>query len=86
MSPEQGTALIAAITALVIAVGGVLAQLRQTHALLNGRMTQLIAETKLASQKTGELDGRDLEVARAEAARAVAAQSASPTGQSTPNT
>jgi len=67
VSPEQFTAIIVAITGLVTALGAIFVQLRQTHNLINSRMTQLVAETKLAAQKDGELAGRDQERARAEA-------------------
>lgn len=59
MSAEQATALIVAVTGLVAAVGAVYAQLRQTHALMNSRMTELLSRTEEASAKLGELRGRD---------------------------
>lgn len=59
MSPEQATALIVALTGLVAAMGVILVQLRQTHQLINSRMTELVETTKLAAQKSGELAGRD---------------------------
>jgi hypothetical protein len=59
MTPEQFTALIVALTGLIAAVGAVWAQLRQTHKLMNGRMTELLDATKLSGQATGELLGRD---------------------------
>ena len=68
MTPEQATALIIALTGLVGALGAVFVQLRQTHRLINSRMTQLIDTTKLAAQKSSELAGRDFDKnARAEA-------------------
>ena len=59
MTPEQFTALIVALTGLIAAVGAVWAQLRQTHKLMDGRMTELLDTTKLSGQATGELLGRD---------------------------
>ena len=85
MSAEQATALIVAATGMIVAVTACFAQLRQTHALLDGRMTALLEQTKLASQKTGELDGRDLEAARSAAVPIVAEQIAQPTQRLPPN-
>ncbi len=59
MTPEQAAALIVAITGLVGALGAVFVQLRQTHSLINSRMTELVETTKLAAQARGELAGRD---------------------------
>jgi len=64
LSVEGLTALIIAVTGLVGALGAVFVQLRQTHSLINSRMTELIETTKLASGKAGELAGRDQERAR----------------------
>lgn len=79
MTPEQATALIVAVTGLVGALGVVFAQLRQTHKLINSRMTELIETTKLASLKTGELEGRDQERARSLASASVVERTAPPT-------
>lgn len=59
MTPEQATGLIIAVTGLVGAITAVFVQLRQTHQLINSRMTELVETTKLAAQKSGELAGRD---------------------------
>ncbi len=59
MTPEQLVAVIGAITALVAALGAVFVQLRQTHALINSRMTELLETTKMAAQAKGELAGRE---------------------------
>lgn len=59
MTPEQWTALVGAITALVVAVGAVLVQLRGLRNDLNGRVSQMIDSTALAHRKQGELEGRD---------------------------
>lgn len=64
MSAEQATALIVAITGLVGALGAVWAQLRQTHGLINSRMTELIDTTKLAAQLGGQQEGIERERAR----------------------
>ncbi len=61
MSPEQFTALIVALTGLVTALSAIFVQLRQTHGLINSRMTQLLAETKLAARLGGQSEGRDQE-------------------------
>lgn len=79
MSPEQFTALIVAVTGLIAAVGVVLAQVRQTHNLVNSRMTELLDATKLASQKTGELQGRDQERTRTLVDPPAAGRTAPPT-------
>lgn len=64
MSPEQATALISAVGALVVAaaglLGGVLALLQQakeTHTLVNSRMTELLDITKSAALARGRLEG-----------------------------
>ena len=85
MTAEQATALIIAATGMIVAVTACFAQLRQTHALLDGRMTALLDATKLASQKTGELDGRDQEAARSAAGPTAAGQIAQPTQRLPPN-
>lgn len=85
MTPEQFTALIVALTGLIAAVGAVFAQLRSTHKLMNGRMTELLDATKLASQKTGELRGRDFQPATVLVAPSVAEQTGPPTGTRPPN-
>jgi hypothetical protein len=59
VSAEQATALLVALTGLVGAIGVLVAQLHQMRKDLNGRLTELVATTKLAAQKTGELAGRD---------------------------
>ena len=64
MTPEQATALIIAITGLVAALSAVWAQLRQTHKLINSRMTELIDTTRLAAQLGGQLEGVANEQAR----------------------
>jgi len=81
VSPEQFTALIVAITGLVTALGAIFVQLRQTHKLINSRMTQLVETTKLAAMKGGELAGRDQERARAEAVVVAEGRSERPTGR-----
>lgn len=66
MSPEQATALIVAITGLVVALGTVYGQLRglrrdvrSHHATVDGRMVELLTLSQLAAEKQGELAGRD---------------------------
>jgi hypothetical protein len=79
MTPEQATALIVAITGLVAALGAIFAQQRQTHQLINSRMTQLLQATKLAAQSSGELRGRDFAAANPAAVLTDEEQSAQPT-------
>jgi hypothetical protein len=57
MSPEQFVAVLGAVTALVIAVSGVFIQVRQTHQLVNSRMTQLVNLTRDSSLAQGKLEG-----------------------------
>ncbi len=67
MTADQFTALIVALTGLVGALTGIFVQLRQTHGLINSRMTQLVRETQLAAQLSGQKEGVEHERARAEA-------------------
>jgi outer membrane lipopolysaccharide assembly protein LptE/RlpB len=59
MTPDQFTALLVALTGLIGAVTACYVQLRQTHELQNGRMSELIAVVRAAASKEGELAGRD---------------------------
>lgn len=59
MTPEQATALIVALTGLIGALGAIFVQMRQTHKLVNSRMTELVEATRQAAQAHGELVGRD---------------------------
>jgi hypothetical protein len=61
VSVEQFIAILTALTALLVAVGGVFAQVRQTHELVNGKMSELVQLTGIAAKKEGELEGRDFE-------------------------
>ncbi len=79
MSPEQATALIVAVSGLIGALGVVFAQLRQTHGLINSRMTELIDTTKLAAQLGGQQEGVEQERARLGAIQAESGQTDSPT-------
>ena len=65
MSPEQATALIVAAAALITALGALVDQLHRLRKDLNGRLSQLVETTALASLKQGELQGRDQERRRA---------------------
>jgi hypothetical protein len=65
VTPEALTSLIQALTALCIAVtalvGALVAiyvQLRQTHSIVNSRMTELVEATRQAASAQGELVGR----------------------------
>lgn len=59
MTPEQATALIVAITGLVAALGVLVVQLVQVRKQIDGRLTELLATTRVAAQKEGEMVGRD---------------------------
>jgi hypothetical protein len=60
MSVEQFIAILAALTSLTAAVGVAIAQLRQTHALVNSRMSELLAVTKSAAHAQGVLDEKGM--------------------------
>lgn len=81
MTPEQATALIIAISGLIGALGAVFAQLRQTHGLINSRMTELIDTTKLAAQLGGQQEGMERERARLGRVSPAAEQTEPPTGK-----
>jgi hypothetical protein len=59
VSPEQAVALIAAVTALVVALGAVIHNIGELRKDLNGRMEQLLQATSDVARKQGELAGRD---------------------------
>lgn len=87
MTPEQFVAVMGAVTALVVALGAIYAQLRATHALTNSRMTELIKATHQSSLKEGELVGRDFAAGEARSAGpTVAGRIAKPNPQSPANT
>lgn len=52
-------ALCVAVTALVAALVAIYVQLRQTHSIVNSRMTELVEATRQAASAQGELLGRD---------------------------
>jgi len=56
MSVEQFVTIIGALTALIVAVTAALVQLRQTHELVNSRMTELLEVTRGAARAEGKLD------------------------------
>jgi len=57
VSVEQFVTILGALTALIVAVTAALVQLRQTHELVNSRMTQLLALTEKSSRAEGKLEG-----------------------------
>lgn len=58
MTVDQVVALIGAVTALLVALGAILAQLHQLRKDLNGRLTELVAVTAKASLAEGVIQGR----------------------------
>lgn len=61
MTPEQFVAIVGGLTALLLAVAGVILQVRGLASSVNGRMGQLLKTVELAAEKKGELEGRDYE-------------------------
>jgi hypothetical protein len=59
VSPEQFVAIVVALTGAIAAVGVVLVQLAQLRREVNGRLTQLLEETREQGRLEGELRGRD---------------------------
>lgn len=57
LTPEQFVAVLGAITALVVALTAVFAQLRRTHMMVNGRLTELLKLTHDAALAKGKLAG-----------------------------
>lgn len=78
VSIEAITALVVALTGLLGAVLAVYVQLRQTHNLLNGRMSELIDTTKLAAHLSGQQQGVEDERARLGLAPGAEGQTAPP--------
>jgi len=58
VSIEQFIALLGAVTALVVALGAILVQLRQTHQLVNSRLSALLELTATASRAEGVIQGQ----------------------------
>jgi len=56
VSVEQFIAILGALAVLIGAVAGAIAQLRQTHALVNSRMTELLALTRSGAHAEGVLE------------------------------
>lgn len=59
LTPEQFVTVLGAITALIVALTALFVQLRKTHELVNGRMTELLKITKEAGVAQGKLAGPD---------------------------
>jgi hypothetical protein len=55
MSAAELTAVLGALTALVVAVGALLVQVRQLHGLVNSRMGELLALTRRAALAEGKI-------------------------------
>ena len=81
MTTPEFTALIVALTSLIGALGAIYKQTRETHALVNSRMTELLATTKLAAQSSGELKGRDFATSATGPDAPAVAQTEQPTGK-----
>ena len=58
MSPEQLVAVLAGITALLVATGAVLRQVLELRREVDGRLTQLLELTRTAAVSRGDLQGR----------------------------
>lgn len=65
MSPEQLVAVLAALTGVLTAVGILIRQVGELRHEVNGRLSDLVEATRIASLKEGELLGRDHAVAAA---------------------
>jgi hypothetical protein len=74
MSPEQLVAILVALTGVLTAVGILIGQVRTLRHDINGRLSDLVEATRVASLKEGELVGRD------HAQSAAASPSAAPSG------
>ena len=61
MSPEQLTALLVALGAVLAGVAAVIAQLAQLRRQVNGRLSELLDEAHITAEHRGELKGRDYE-------------------------
>lgn len=59
MTPEQLAALIGSITALIVALGVTVTQVRGLRRDVDGRITELLSQSALAHKRLGELEGRD---------------------------
>jgi hypothetical protein len=58
VTPEQLVAVLGAITALIVAIGGLYVQFAQLHRQLNSRMDQLLELTKTSATAEGKLQGQ----------------------------
>jgi hypothetical protein len=56
VTPAEFSIILGAITALVVAVAGLIFQVRQTHALVNSRMTELVELTRKSAFARGKLE------------------------------
>ena len=61
MSPEQLVAVLVAFTGVLSAIGILIGQVRTLRHEINGRLSDLVEATRIASLKEGELLGRDHE-------------------------
>lgn len=66
MTPEQFSTILAALTALIVAVSGLIAvgikgiqEMHRTNHLVNGKMSEMILMAQMAGRRQGELEGRD---------------------------
>lgn len=64
MTPEQGTALVVALTGLLGAIGLLIGQLVALRRDINGKMEELVRHAAEAARKDGELVGRDYQAQR----------------------
>lgn len=63
MTFEQWMSVATTVGAILGSAGALIYQLRQLTIRIDGRMTELLELTRAAAQATGELVGRDTQIA-----------------------
>jgi hypothetical protein len=58
VNPEQFTALLVALAAILAGFAAVLTQVVALRRQINGRLEQLLEQTRVAAKHLGELEGR----------------------------
>lgn len=59
MSPEQLVAILGGLAGVIIAMALLVQRIGELRKDLNGRLEQLLEQTRAAAQREGELAGRD---------------------------